>query len=73
MKTLCDKEIGSVKNGWHACNKPASKEYRITTLGMGSVYNLNYCLKHDVEKRVSCRYELRFLDAPAIMPFSGVL
>lgn len=39
----CDKEIGSVKNGWHACNAKASvqKESRI-----GGGMWLHYCKKH---------------------------
>ena len=71
MKT-CDKEIGSISKGWHVCNKPASKEYRITTLALGSVYNLAYCERHDIEKRNSCKYSLRFIDNPVIMPFVEV-
>lgn len=37
----CDKEIGSIKNGWHACNKVATavKESRTGQF-------LHYCAKH---------------------------
>ena len=67
----CDAEIGSIKRGWHVCGKRATKQYRVTTHGLGSVYRLSYCKRHDIEKRLSCRYEIRFLDNlnEGIMPF----
>lgn len=37
----CDKEIGSVKNGWHACRAKAHMQ-RMSQFGN----LLHYCIKH---------------------------
>ena len=42
-KQTCDKEVGSVKNGWHVCNKPA---YHKVQSNKVSWLTLHFCNKH---------------------------
>lgn len=68
----CTHEIGSIKKGWHPCNRTATKEYNVTVIQSLTSHRLAYCEKHQVERRLSCRYEMRFINEPAIMPFVTV-
>jgi hypothetical protein len=46
MDNRCDAEIGSTKNGWHACRRKATiRVFRYTGERLGG-YSLEYCGKH---------------------------
>lgn len=40
----CEAEIGSVKHGWHVCNRPAVVE-SVRAIA-GAQYSVRYCQRH---------------------------
>jgi hypothetical protein len=45
----CEKEIGSIENGWHACGRMA-RWFSDRELPSGGRYRLYFCDRHEAER-----------------------
>ena len=62
VRPLCEKEIGSIKNGWHQCGRGA-KVFSDRELSGGSRYRLYFCEKHrNAAEYTDLPHDVRILD-----------